>query len=286
MRKLSNICIFFALMAAWAGFSGCDEISNPYQNAGPVTVDTTAKKVLIEEFTGFKCGNCPAAAVVAHRLKELYGSQVVLISYHVGSFAIPDKKAPFTYDFRTKSGDTLDAYFGIGTNLGTPNGLINRAKFGEDLVMNQSKWEEAVKAQLALSGDVKLSLTPSWSAATRTINLDVNIEYLKDASEAQNLSVLMVEDSIVNYQKDYTKTPPEIPEYVHNAVMRGAMSGVFGEPLGTAAIKAGTKISKKFVYVIPEGKDWRPEKLRLVAMVINPGNNYMVSQVEETQVVK
>ena len=56
------------------------------------------KKILLEDYTGHKCGNCPRAAEKAEELKEIYGDQLIPIAIHAGFFA-SDFGGNFTTDF-------------------------------------------------------------------------------------------------------------------------------------------------------------------------------------------
>ena len=70
------------------------------------------KKVLIEDFTGHLCPNCPDAARELDAIHDIYGDQIIGMAIHVSkSFArpYPASQAPsFQYDFRTNGGDELD----------------------------------------------------------------------------------------------------------------------------------------------------------------------------------
>ena len=64
--------------------------------AGPLT-----QKVLLEDFTGQFCGNCPAAGIMAHTLKQQYGERLVVLEAHVTTyFAGPKADPKYATDFR------------------------------------------------------------------------------------------------------------------------------------------------------------------------------------------
>ena len=67
------------------------------------------RKVLLEDYTGFKCVNCPAAAHEAHLLQEFYGDQMVVMGVHAGYYAEPDGSGNYTTDLTTTTGDALNA---------------------------------------------------------------------------------------------------------------------------------------------------------------------------------
>src|SRR6185503_2892836 len=108
------ILILAGLFLVWAS---CEKIDKPYiegshivdtthtSTADTFFTDTTPQPriVLLEDYTGHKCGNCPSAATKAAELKTLYGDKVVVMALHVGDFA-KTSGTIFSYDFRTVPG--------------------------------------------------------------------------------------------------------------------------------------------------------------------------------------
>ena len=76
-------------------FTSCDIVETPYMNNENInTIDTNSnsyvKKVLIEDFTGHKCPNCPQAANEIKAIQDIYGDQVIAIAIHTSSFERPN----------------------------------------------------------------------------------------------------------------------------------------------------------------------------------------------------
>ena len=89
--------------------NSCDEVEGPFIESNPLTgeyaTDAPIRKILIEDFTGVNCVNCPEASRVLENLKETYGNHIVPLGIHAGSYAIPiDDSQP---DFRTDVGFEL-----------------------------------------------------------------------------------------------------------------------------------------------------------------------------------
>ena len=80
--KLHNIILLLGLSAL--SFTACDEHAEGERWDDPIT--TVAKKnVLLEDFTGQDCSNCPRAAETAHQLQETFGAdRVVVVALHGG----------------------------------------------------------------------------------------------------------------------------------------------------------------------------------------------------------
>ena len=86
--KIKN---FLLLSLAAVAFAACDNISESERyGKDPVDVQK-AKNVLIEDFTGQKCINCPKATDVIHELQGLYGEDhVIAVAIHGGALSLPE----------------------------------------------------------------------------------------------------------------------------------------------------------------------------------------------------
>ena len=263
--KITSI-IFSVLMII--ALSSCDQIKPPYEQNYTEPIDTTTKNVLLEEYTGYRCGNCPAAAEESHRIKAKYGDKVVVIAIHVGQLAVP--VPPHKYEFRTNIGNTLDEFYKIGAVLGTPNGLIDRNPYNSNLVLDYHTWEAALLSRITERAKMTIDfVNADFNTVNNSISTKLKIKYIDKGLPKYNLAVYIVEDSIVNYQIDYRKSPPDIPEYVHNNTLRAALTDAWGAPISDNEINAGTEIEKEFSYNVPADIDWRMNWVRLVAIITN-----------------
>lgn len=276
--KKNYLLSLVMILTALAVFSACDIIDEPYQenpNGGPDTTTTVMRKVLIEEFTGVHCGNCPNGAIYAHQIEEAYADKAISIGVHSGSFAIPSAGEQ---DFRTEVGTALYDYYGVAS-LGTPNGLVNRTPNSNIMVLPPASWATAAVTQLAVPAEVKIELTPDYDETTRTITLTTDITYLQNqGSDANKLTVYIVEDEIIAPQTWYGHDPGKVEDYEHNNVLRASMNGTWGEVISQAGAVKGDKKSKELTYKIPE--NWKAENIKLVAFVSNDDENNSILNVE------
>ena len=86
---MKNKLYIIVLLAAFS--FGCEEIP-PVVGMDATPIDPTeeqVKNVLIEEYTGVQCVNCPAGAALIDGMKQQYGSRLVPIAVHAGGFAFP-----------------------------------------------------------------------------------------------------------------------------------------------------------------------------------------------------
>ncbi len=262
-------------------FNSCDIIEAPYEeDFTPVEIDSTKKKVLIEDITGFRCGNCPKAARLALGIAELYPDNVILIAVHAGDLARPTPTR--TYNFLTHAGQDIANRFNLPA---TPYGLINRKQVEGQFLLAPIAWATATKAQLELDAVYKLELAAEFESSSKTINLEANVKALAMGANNHFISAYIIEDSVVQYQQDDEATPIHVENYVHMHVLRGAMNGSWGTELSDEPLLLNQSIKKNISFIIPEGKDWVPKNLSVVVM-IRDNVTEEILQVEKVKLIK
>lgn len=278
--------LFIILAISLFGLVSCDIIEPPYRENVSIDKDTTkfVRKILIEEYTGFRCGNCPEAAEHAERLAGLYKGKVFTLKVHAGYYAMPTNQ--YTYDFRTPEATELDKFFGC-SKAGNPNGLISRYGFpSKSHILRDQKWEEVIKSLLKEKPKMMINLNNSYDALAREITVNAEIKFLEESKPNYALALYIVEDSIVQYQQDDRRRPPDVWDFVHNDILRGSINGTWGTILSDSPILAGTTIQRQFKYIIPKEKDWRPRHLKILALVHDHQNSYEIYQLELKKIIQ
>ena len=286
---MKNLYIIFCLFTAVV-FSSCDEIKGPYEEYPEIPPGD--RKILLEDFTGHQCGNCPDAAKEAMKIDSIYKGRIIIVATHVGFFADTNKTGKFTYNFKTPPGDQIDADYGnIGDAL--PKGMVNRVKYNNKYVLNWGDWSTVVAQQLAIAPDVNIKLENTYDATERNLKVDVEVAYVKQGKPNQKLVIYLVEDSIVNWQKQYNPPLGDIPNYVHRHVLRKALTPVYGDVLSSGETIPGKTIKKTYDN-IKISTAYNQEHCHIVAFVIeDKGNdtnpavpNRPVLQVEEKKLME
>jgi hypothetical protein len=229
-------------------FASCDKIGeNDRYISTPPAVAT--KRVLLEEYTGMRCQNCPAAARMAEAIKEQYGENIIQVNVHTGNNARP-VGSTFREDFRCEAGlayaaDVADFGGGLDDH---PKAMIDRAvSYLDSKGLPRDLWAGSVAQQIVKTTPVEITLNTAWDEATKTVTLTTNIEAVADYSEQLALQLWLVEDSIVAPQLDGSDV---ISDYVHRHVLRASINGIWGENLEN--IEKGTIFAKPTSYLIPE----------------------------------
>ena len=291
MKKYCTIILFILLYV-----SSCDIVETPYMNTENISqIDTNSnnyvKKVLIEDFTGHLCPNCPQAATEIEAIHDIYGEQIIAIAIHVTkSFArpYPASQAPnFQYDFRTSWGDDLDNLFDI-SSAGLPRGMVNRIGFPDNHKLGKDEWANAVTNELNKEINFGIMINSSNN------NINITTQVLNNISGSYNLVVCLTESGIINWQKDGTEN---IENYEHNHILRSVL---LDEALSSNLnYETNQEIQKNITYNLTELEEynidystnvaelgngnagnWNSNNMSIVAYIYNT-NTKEVVQVEQ-----
>lgn len=267
-------------------FAACEEIPPVVTGAsggdqGPTAPTDQKRQVLIEEFTGVRCVNCPNGSIIIEDLLAVYGQQLVAISIHTGNFAFPFNES--AYDFRTQEGDNLLNY--VGTPFGFPSAVVNRTQYPGQVStqLGPNDWAGFIAEEAALPPQVKIDIQPIFNDAGRNAKVDVTLFVEETIDEPDvRLSVIFTENDIVDYQLTPDSSPDYDPNYKHKHVFRGMATPFDGVQL-TEGLTVGQTIERSFDYDIPT--EWAEENVNIVVVVSLAGSEKDVIQVHEVHLV-
>lgn len=275
---MKNRFLFFSIVLA-ATFTSCDVIDDPLKNNvgtnpnnGNDTSTAVYQRVLLEEFTGVKCNNCPAAAVEAKRLKALYGDSLLIIGVHAGNLAQTDANHPRA--FRTPEGTELFNFFSFP---GVPLGLVNRVDYDGIILKGKDDWREVVPELLKETpvADIQLK-EKSFNESTRLLEVEGTVEII-DILPSNNiyLCLYLTENDIISPQTMPDKSVKT--DYEHDHVFRGSFNTTFGE-----AIDVTTSNTASFTKSIVLDSEIVKENTTVIAFIYNR-NNYKILQAVEIE---
>lgn len=205
------------------------------------------KNVVMEEFTGMHCGNCPRGHRKMDELMAAYPGRVFLINIHSGSFADPGL---YYNDFRTAVGDSITKKSFV---FGYPTANANRS----DIPWHMGIEDAYKKAETLLNEESKLNIAVKSFVDfdKREITTEVEIYYTGDYSGPVNyLTIALTQDNILGFQSDYGNFNPDNwvdRLYKHNHVLRQFITnGTWGEAINET--NKGSYTYRKYVTKIPE----------------------------------
>lgn len=279
MKKLSSIIATAFLMF---GFASCDVIEEPYKkdnNSGgngggeEPNPGVVVKHVLLEDYTGVACVNCPTAGQLALDIQERYNHQVIVLGVHAGSMTSLPPTMPTYIDFTTPEGTEWYTNLGLDVN---PIGTINRKLNGSTYGYNSPDWEDKVAS--TLQEEALLEMTPAveYDNATRELSVEITSRFLAELPDTYSLTVCIMEDSIVAAQ--LTQQGP-VSDYIHRHVFRTTMNGAWGEDINTTAIAPEDEIVKSYTTTLNEA--YNADQCYIIAYVSNSNTKEILQVVEK-----
>lgn len=250
-------------------FSGCDVVEEPYFKDDVVIWN--GRKIIVYDFTGHKCGNCPRAHETVESLIGKYNEAIIPIAIHCSYFArvtTTDTALPFHYDFRTDIGDFLggrDTEFGFYGELALPIGLVNN--LGASSLSAHTSWGTTIASIISTYPEYLVGIESSFAETDSLISADISVTTNIKNGRKLGLIVFVIEDHIFEWQTDYSLSPDKIEDYEHNHVLRGGFNGNFGEIVknNTEASDIGDIIQKS--YTLKAKPDWNISNCSVVAFV-------------------
>ncbi|MES2704474.1 MAG: Omp28-related outer membrane protein [Bacteroidota bacterium] len=236
---------------------------------------TEAHNVLIEEYTGQSCSNCPAAHVtIEGYIHAKPPGRINVIGLY--NFGIQQTVPPngSHNDFRDSTATDIGKTI-YGTVGQIPTGGVDRVAVAGRVLLNTGEWANVLNTRLDIEDSLNLKVTSSWDAAKGEATITALITYTKPVSGMHNLSLVLVEDGIVDIQ-EYPAFDPNFPsghdeDYDFTNVFRDMITAApWGDPLLPAqAIKEPGRVIQKVYTYKPKTKTpaIKPENCKVVAFV-------------------
>lgn len=285
---MRNFILFAGLMAL--AFVSCKE--QPVSiNLDQSTWDTAyeaspeqaqTKDLLIEEFTGVHCPNCPAGSDLLHTMNEegAFAGRLHIVSIHSGTLTDPISNEAYNsvQDFRTEDGDQmLKGIF--GGDLFKPCAAVDRLKIGNsgsDYFGISTTWASMMQQALTDHPGTPVNINITCSpAGENQFAVEVKVAYTEAVEGRQALSILLLENDI----EDAQSFPNDYRLYTFQHVFRKALSPYNGQEIlpDLATKPAGQVYILRSTLTINPNDDqqkfWKPENMEVVAFVHQTGGS-------------
>lgn len=232
-------------------------------NVSVVTTTAAYKhRVLVEEYSGTWCGNCPRILYgvdLVHRQTD----KAIVVSTHL-----------FNSDpFITTEGNNLAAQQGVG---GVPTGYINRT-----MGWTGPQYENVSQVINAIQASAPAGIAINSSISGNNISITVKAAYAQPLTGGAKLTVYLVEDKLYFTQRNYSSNlyngQANIPNFEYNGVIRDVVSSLSGDAIGAS----GNANEKTYSLAVP-GNIANINNTRIVAFITN--SNGTVVNVQDVKV--
>lgn len=256
--KIKNLFLGVATAAMAMAAASCSNIDEG-DRLIYVKPAEVGRAILIEDFTGQRCVNCPTGTEIINGIVDTYGEDnVIAVGIHSGPLGFAGNSK--TVGLMTDTGNEYYTRWDKENKMGQPWVIFNR-KTSPDSHYNN--WAAMVGTIISEKANLSVKIDNAYDAATRTLTTTVGA-FGTNGTVNGKLQVWIVEDGIKALQMMPDGKPNK--EYMHNHVFRAAVNGTWGEDV---TVKEGETTTKQYSYVLPEA--WDADKIAVVAFVYNDG---------------
>ena len=260
--------LFYTILTLTAVLmTSCDEM-DPQDRLIYVEPPQVSRAVLIEDFTGQYCVNCPRATEEIERLVEEYGdTTVIAVAIHSGPFS--KNQGAYT-PLYTAQGDEYFSHWGLSAQ---PVGLVDR--LFSSTPFDYTDWAGAVNYELEKKAPVSIMVEAEMGGGDNLCHANVEVIGLDSALVKGKLQVWLVEDSIDSFQLMPNGSREE--HYNHMHVFRATLNEAWGDDI---SVNHGQVVQKS--YTLPMDAAWKPQHCSIVAFVYD---EEMVEQVVKCKLI-
>lgn len=218
-----------------------DLTDNVSESEAYIYPTATEKRLLLENFTGQDCGNCPEGHRTIESIVKGHEDEIISMAHHAGYQ--PDA-------FTMKEDWEYCLFYNQGGSIYAPALMINRMQnpdlgtpgpvfgVGEKQIIN------TINRFMEIQPYVSIDINSEFNEETKQLKAKVSVyTHVVPESDRYILNLFIIQDSIIAYQSNGGA------EYVHNHVCRGALTGIWGYEI---SLKKGMRIEKEFTYTLPE----------------------------------
>lgn len=230
MKKILTLVALSAMMLL---VTSCDKIDLDNVHK-PFVASGQGKTVLIKDFTGVRCQNCPVAAETVHELQHQLGEdRVFILSVHAGSLAIATGQF---IDFTTEEGTVW-----YGENSSNPLFSVDHVALTDGNTLYVEQVDAPLSKALAELQTFEIFMSNNYDETTRKLSVEAEVVAAADVEGSVYVTVCLVEDSIVGRQA----TPNGVnKEYVFRNVFRGTLNGADGDVF----FEGQTYVNDEYIY--------------------------------------
>ena len=222
----------------------------------PATTTRFVSRVLVEEYSGTWCGNCPRILYGTQLLKEQTDKEVSVQIHLFGN-------DPFI----TSQGNDLAASQGVS---GVPTGKINRT-----INWTGPQYQNVNQVIAEIDADSNVGLAINSSLTSNTINATIKMGFTNQDVTAK-LVVYLVEDNLFNSQANYSSNLygglSSIPNFEYDGVLRAVISNSSGDSLTIS----NTQIQKNYTFTLPSNIS-NNSNIKIVAFLVDTNTNSVLN---------
>ena len=273
-RQFIGFCAFVILIGTFS----CEERMVVIPDSSDIDSD---RIVLIEEFSGVKCPNCPDGNIQVEELIARFPSNLVSVTVHSDFLATPFTDSKF--DFRSEEAQQLEDF--LGSWFGKPEATINRVLFDNEPFLRTGfpdQWPSYVESELLKPAMATVTIEHEYDPVARELTSTVTATAKVAISGDLRISAYLTESHIKDKQDD---NGTKVPDYEHNHVLRKVLSNIEGDPVGSS-LGVGESFNRSYSFTIPpEDGWWVDDNMEMIAFIsYNNSDNKEIIQAAQISI--
>jgi len=278
----------------------CDDETNTVSSSVKALIFQPVKRVVLEEFTGRDCPNCPLGILGIDKLKQRFGDRFIPIGLHcyMGS----DPLGVGLNDYASYLGlvNAPSAVIDRGELKAAPAFTIGTEYYFSSIGVDaevEPTWSDLVSAALEIPTDADITIYPTYKDDDMSVvTVDCDIRSALTANDTNfGLFTVLLQDNVSSYQQNNlgSMTDPDLGEFgkdgkysaslvypfVHEDAAR-AYAGSFAGTVGLIPqdLVAGQVYKASVKLNVPEDvRDYLKTDCRVVVMIIDANTGKVVN---------
>lgn len=223
------------------------------------------KKIVLEEFTGTGCPNCPGGHTTAAGILTANTGNVFVVAYHPNnsSYTTGDPMASaFPAAFYTSP-------FISPSNRYMPSAMINRRVWSTERIQGTTSWASDIDVIKAETSPLNVGVSSTYNTTSKILTVNVEVYFTANVTDVVTIYAELTEDGIIATQSGGTSP------YTHNHVFRKAFVAQWGDAISTPTTQGTLKtFSYSFDNTIT---NYDMTKAEVLAFVRNVTNEEIIS---------
>lgn len=261
--KIIAAALLLSGFGAWI-WTACDKIPEDETRIASDLPEWQGKTVVLEDFTGVGCTNCPDAAEIAHGLQTLMGDKLIVVELHATTAQVAESlTAPIEAgdaDLRNAAAAVYSIYWKVA---GLPCGLINR-KQAPGEVLSRARWRGTAIGVYGEAPVATIEAEASLSGSTITVTAKGSFPQAYQTDGEIRVLTMILEDGFSVTQVVHGEHQAG---YIHNHVLRH----VIDEAWGVKVLDAKPAANSMFNYTgtVNVESNWNTANLSVAVLLCN-----------------
>lgn len=220
---------------------------------------TVTKRVVLEEFSGQRCPNCPTGYNIVKKLLIDYPDNFVSVNIQAGPLS--------TADLKIEDGQKLWDYFRIPNQ---PQAVIDRKD--NKKIFSTGSWASEVKAQIDQGAIVAIDANVSLN--DRNLTAEISLDFSQAVSEELKIIGYITENNIIAFQANAGNS------YSHQHVLRSiATNSHLGDKIEGNSFATNQTYTHTISTTVPSGV--KVANAQLVIILAKVSNDEALNALEK-----